>query len=44
MLALNGFVFRAPVDEAERIILDVAAGELGRDTLRELVRAHARPE
>jgi death-on-curing protein len=43
MLGLNGFVLEAPVDEAERIILGVAAGELGRATLLDFVRRHARP-
>jgi death-on-curing protein len=39
-LVLNGFEIRASVDEQERIILRLAAGELRRDEFTEWLRAH----
>ncbi len=37
-LVLNGFEIDAPVDEQERIILQVASGEMGRDEFTEWLR------
>jgi death-on-curing protein len=42
-LLLNGHELDATVDDAERCILRVAAGEASRDELLEWVRAHLRP-
>jgi death-on-curing protein len=42
MLALNGITLEAPIDDAERVILGVAAGELGRDELLTFVRQWAK--
>ena len=42
-LKLNGFDLRAEVADAERIILGVAAGELGRDALEDWVEHHLVP-
>jgi death-on-curing protein len=42
-LVLNGFELAPDVDEAERVILDVAAGRFSRERLAEWVRAHLRP-
>ena len=39
-LVLNGHEIRAAVDEQERIILQVAAGERDRDALTEWLRSH----
>lgn len=39
-LVLNGHELSAPVDEQERIILRLAAGQLSRDDLTAWVRAH----
>lgn len=39
-LVLNGLEIEAPVDEQERIILCLAAGELGREELTDWIRAH----
>ena len=42
-LVLNGFEIRAPVDEQERIVLQVASGELGRDNFTAWLKAHIIP-
>lgn len=39
-LVLNGYEIEATVDEQERIILQVAAGELGRDEFTAWLRSH----
>ncbi len=39
-LVLNGFEIEATVDEQEKIILQVASGELGRDDFTDWLRAH----
>ena len=39
-LALNGHQLDATVDDAERVILGVAAGTIGRDEFAEWVRQH----
>ena len=39
-LVLNGHELEAPVDEQERIILQVAAGTLAREAFTEWIRAH----
>ncbi len=39
-LMVNGHELRAPVDEQERIMLDLAAGNLARDTFVEWVKQH----
>jgi death-on-curing protein len=39
-LVLNGHQLDASVDDAERVILGVAAGTIGRDTLAEWIRRH----
>jgi death-on-curing protein len=39
-LVLNGYEVRAAVDEQERIILQVAAGERGREAFTEWLRFH----
>ena len=39
-LILNGYEIDAPVDEQELVILQVAAGELGRDAFTEWLRSH----
>ena len=38
MLVLNGVSLEAPIDDAERVILGVASGQLGRDELSAFVR------
>ena len=38
-LVLNGFEIRAGVDDAERVILSLAAGELSREELLDWVTA-----
>jgi death-on-curing protein len=43
LLILNGYELHAAVEEAERIILGVAAGEAGREELLLWVRAHVVP-
>ncbi len=43
LLMLNGAELEATVDEAEHIILDVAAGRLTREPFTEWVRSHVRP-
>lgn len=42
-LLVNGHEFRAPVDEQERIVLDLAAGQLSRDAFLEWVKHHITP-
>jgi len=42
-LVLNGLELVAGVEEAERVILDVAAGQFSRQALAEWLRAHLRP-
>lgn len=39
-LVLNGFEISASIDEQEKVILQVASGELGRDELTDWLRAH----
>jgi len=39
-LVLNGFELDASVDDAERVILGVAAGKMSRETLTEWIREH----
>lgn len=39
-LVLNGFEIEASVDEQERVILQLAAGELGREEFTEWLRSH----
>lgn len=39
----NGHELRATVDEQERIMLDLAAGTLSRDTFTEWVKQHTEP-
>jgi death-on-curing protein len=43
-LVLNGYEVRAPVDEQERVMLQLAAGELSRDDFVEWVRSRALPQ
>jgi death-on-curing protein len=40
-LVLNGYEIKAPVDEQERVILDVAAGEMSREAFTEWLADHA---
>jgi len=42
-LMVNGHKLRAPVDEQERIMLDLAAGNLTRDSFVEWVKHHVLP-
>jgi len=42
-LLLNGYEVSAPVDEQERVMLQLAAGELARDDFVGWVRSHAAP-
>lgn len=42
-LVINGYEIVAPVEEQERIILDVAAGQLRRETFTEWLRTHLVP-
>ena len=39
-LVLNGFEIKASIDEQEKIILQVAAGEMKREAFTEWLRAH----
>jgi death-on-curing protein len=39
-LVLNGFEIEATIDEQERVVLDLAAGPLGREPFTEWLRAH----
>ena len=41
-LVLNGFEIAADVDDAENVILTLAAGELSREELLEWVTSHIR--
>jgi len=43
MLGRNGFELAAPVDEAERIILEVASSQRSREELTEWIEAHLVP-
>jgi len=40
-LVLNGYELSAPVDEQERVMVELAAGELPRDDFLDWVRTHA---
>ena len=40
-LVLNGYELSAPVDEQERVMLALAAGDLSRDDFLDWVRTHA---
>ena len=42
-LMLNGSEIDAPVDEQERLILDLAAGRIGRNHLIDWLRQHVKP-
>ena len=42
-LLLNGHELRAPVDEQERLMLELAAGNLKRETFVEWVKQHIAP-
>ncbi len=42
-LVLNGYEIEASVDELERVILQVASGEMGREAFTEWLRAHIVP-
>jgi len=42
-LVLNGYEIEAPVDEQERLILEVAGGNLPRAGLGEWLKSHVRP-
>jgi death-on-curing protein len=42
-LILNGNEFDAPVDDQERLILDLAAGRIGRNHLVDWLRQHVKP-
>lgn len=42
-LLLNGYELRAQVDEQERLVLDLAAGQLSRDIFSDWVTQHATP-
>ncbi len=42
-LVLNGYEIEASVDEQERVILQVAAGEMDRETFAEWLCAHIVP-
>lgn len=43
LLMLNGAELEAAVDDAEQVILDVAAGRIGKEAFTEWVRSHTRP-
>lgn len=43
LLMLNGFEIESPIEEAERVVLGVAAGTLGRDELERWIRTSVRP-
>jgi len=43
ILVLNGFQIDASVDEQERLMLDIAAGQRHRDELVDWLRLHSRP-
>jgi death on curing protein len=40
LLILNGFELRAPIDEAERLILSVASGTSSREALAQWIQSH----
>ena len=42
-LILNGYEIRASVDEAERVVLGVASGDIGREEFAGWVEAHLAP-
>jgi death-on-curing protein len=42
-LILNGFELLAPIDEQERLMLDLAAGHLPREQLAEWIEKHVAP-
>ena len=42
-LVLNGSEIGAPVDDQERLVLDLAAGRIGRDDLTDWLRQHLNP-
>lgn len=42
-LVMNGYELSAPVDEQERVMLELAAGELSRDQFLEWARSRAMP-
>jgi len=42
-LVLNGYELSAPIDEQERVMLELAAGERSRDQFLEWVRSRAMP-
>jgi death-on-curing protein len=42
-LLVNGHELRAPVDEQERLVLDLAAGQLSRDAFLKWVKHHITP-
>lgn len=43
MLRVNGYDIRSDVDEQERVILSVAAGDMEREEFTEWVRSHLEP-
>lgn len=42
-LVLNGFEIDAPVNDQERLMLDLAAGPVGRSDLIDWLRRHLKP-
>lgn len=42
-LILNGFEIVAPIDEQERLMLDLAAGKVTRNHLAEWLETHLQP-
>ena len=42
-LVLNGFELTCAIDESERVILQLAAGQLTRDQLLQWIRTHLKP-
>ena len=42
-LILNGYEVVAPVDEQERLVLDLAAGRMTREQLAEWLEKHLKP-
>ena len=43
VLVLNGTEIDAPVDDQERLMLDLAAGRIGRSHLVDWLRQHLKP-
>ncbi len=43
LLMLNGYGLDADVDETERVLLDLASGEIGRDQFTRWIQAHLKP-